>query len=88
MPRCPYRHTGAGARADEGITVRGASADSHTLALDIRLCNGGVVLVDRIAQITARTLALAGAASPQWAREPAQVIAATIPGGQHCAVEG
>jgi pimeloyl-ACP methyl ester carboxylesterase len=47
---------------------------AHTLPYDIRLCNDGMVPLDRLAKITARTLALAGGASLDWAREVARVI--------------
>ena len=61
---------------------------AHTLPYDITLCNSGVAPRDRLAKITAPTLALAGGASPAWAREVARVIATTIPNGQLRVLEG
>ena len=57
----------------------GMLAIAHTLPYDITLGNGGEVPVDRLAKITARTLALAGGASAGWAVEAAETIAATVP---------
>ena len=38
---------------------------AHTLAYDIRLCNDGIVPVDRLARISCPVLATAGGASPR-----------------------
>jgi hypothetical protein len=56
----------------------GMVALAHTLAYDVTLGNGGIPPVDRLARITARTLALAGGASPPWAVEAVRTIAATV----------
>ena len=61
---------------------------ANTLPYEVTLCNGGSPPVDRLAQITARTLALAGGASPDWAREGARTIAATVPGAEQRVLEG
>jgi hypothetical protein len=86
---CPHRHTEEGARADSGRTALGASAASgRHPALDIRLCSGGSGTGKPHREDHARTLALAGGASPPWARDATQVIATTIPGAEHCVHEG
>jgi pimeloyl-ACP methyl ester carboxylesterase len=59
-----------------------------TLAYEVGLCNGGSLPVDRLARIAAPTLALAGGASPAWAREGARAIAAAMPHGQVRVLEG
>jgi pimeloyl-ACP methyl ester carboxylesterase len=61
---------------------------ARTLPYEVRLCNGGSVPADRLAAITAPTLALAGGASPGWAREAAATIAAAVPGGQLRVLDG
>ncbi len=61
---------------------------ANTLPYEITLCNGGSVPVDRLAQVRTRTLALAGGASPDWARAGARTIAATIPGAEWRILEG
>jgi pimeloyl-ACP methyl ester carboxylesterase len=66
----------------------GMVALAHTLAYDVTLGNGGVPPVDRLAKVTARTLALAGGASPPWAAEAARTIAATVPGADHRVLTG
>lgn len=61
---------------------------ARTLACDIRLCNGGSIPAGLLASITAPVLALAGRASPAWARDTAAAIAAAVPSGQHRVLEG
>jgi pimeloyl-ACP methyl ester carboxylesterase len=61
---------------------------AHTLPYELRLCNNGAVPRDRLARITAPTLALAGGASDSWAAEVARTIAATIPDAEHRVLEG
>lgn len=61
---------------------------ANTLPYEIMLCNGGSVPVDRLARVTARTLALAGGASPEWTREGARRIAAAIPAAEPRVLEG
>jgi pimeloyl-ACP methyl ester carboxylesterase len=59
-----------------------------TLAYEVGLCNGGAVPVERLARISAPTLALAGGASPAWARAAAEAIAAAAPNSQARVLEG
>ena len=61
---------------------------AHTLAYEVGLCNDGSVPVDRLSKISIPTLALAGGASPEWAREGAHAIAAAVPNGQARVLEG
>ena len=61
---------------------------AQTLVYDVTLCNDGSVPVDRLAKISAPTLALAGGASPAWAGEVARAIAAAVPDGQARVLEG
>ena len=57
-------------------------AFAPTLSHEVRLCNNGLVPTERLAEVTAPTLALAGEASPPWARDAARAIADAVPGGQ------
>lgn len=57
-------------------------AYAPTLSHEIRLCNNGIVPTDRLAEISAPTLALAGERSPAWARENARAIADVVPGAR------
>ena len=59
-----------------------------TLPYDIRLANNGSVPRTRLARISVPVLALAGGASPPWAREGASAIAEAVPGAQHRVLEG
>jgi len=61
---------------------------AHTLPYDIRLCSGGSVPVDRLAKIPAPALALAGGASPPWARDTAIAIATTVANGEARVLDG
>jgi len=61
---------------------------AHTLAYEVGLCNDGSVPVDRLSKISVPALALAGGASPEWAREGAHAIAAAVPNGQARVLEG
>jgi pimeloyl-ACP methyl ester carboxylesterase len=63
-------------------------AFAPTLAYDVRLCNDGTAPVDRLAKISAPTLALTGGASPAWAQAGAHTIAAAVPGGQALVLDG
>jgi pimeloyl-ACP methyl ester carboxylesterase len=58
------------------------------LAYDVRLGNGGVVPVVRLATIACPTVALAGGLSAPWALEGATAIAAAVPHGRAEIVEG
>lgn len=55
-------------------------AFASTLSYDVRLCNNGALPADRLAAISAPTLALAGATSPAWARDGARAIAGRVSG--------
>lgn len=61
---------------------------AHTLAYEVRLCNDGRVPLDRLAKVSAPSLAMAGGASPAWAQEGARTIAAAVPNGQARVLEG
>jgi pimeloyl-ACP methyl ester carboxylesterase len=61
---------------------------ANTLPYEVRLCNGGLVPTDRLANINVATLALAGGASPSWARDAARAIAEAVPEGRHRVLEG
>lgn len=61
---------------------------ANTLPYEIALCNDGSAPLDRLARITTPTLALAGGMSPDWARDAARVIAATVPGAESRVLEG
>jgi pimeloyl-ACP methyl ester carboxylesterase len=61
---------------------------AHTLPYDVLLCNGGAVPVERLANVTVPTLALAGGASAPWAARVAREVAAAIPGAHTQVVEG
>ena len=60
----------------------GMVALAHTLSYDIRLCNDGVVPVDRLARISCPVLATAGGASPDWAPAVAETVAAAASDGE------
>ncbi|TMD91002.1 MAG: alpha/beta hydrolase [Chloroflexi bacterium] len=61
---------------------------AHTLAYEVTLCNGGSVPAERLAKISAPTLALAGGSSPAWAGEAAKAIAAAVPNGHARVLDG
>jgi pimeloyl-ACP methyl ester carboxylesterase len=63
-------------------------AFAPTLSYEVRLCNNGLVPADRLAAVSAATLALAGGASPPWAHQAARAIADAIPAGQARVLEG
>ena len=58
------------------------TALAHTLAYDVRLCNDGVVPVERLAQISCPVLATASSASPAWAPAVAETIAGAVADGE------
>jgi pimeloyl-ACP methyl ester carboxylesterase len=62
-------------------------AFAPTLAQEVRLCNEGRVPSERLQQIGAPVLALAGGESP-WARTAADEIAAAAPGAHAQVLEG
>jgi pimeloyl-ACP methyl ester carboxylesterase len=57
-------------------------AFAPTLSHEIRLCNNGEVPTDRLADVPAPTLALAGETSPAWAHEAARAIAEQVRSGE------
>ncbi|HEY2161070.1 MAG TPA: alpha/beta hydrolase [Solirubrobacteraceae bacterium] len=63
-------------------------AFAPTLSYEVRLCNNGLVPSERLAGVGAPTLALAGEASPPWAHDVAQAIAAAVPRGQARVLSG
>jgi pimeloyl-ACP methyl ester carboxylesterase len=62
-------------------------AIAHTLPYDVRLCNDGVVPVQRLAQISCPVLATAGL-STAWAPAVAQTIAEAVPAGEWRLLDG
>jgi pimeloyl-ACP methyl ester carboxylesterase len=58
------------------------TAYASTLSHEVRLSNNGAVPADRVAKITVPVLALAGGASPAWARQVPEAIAHAVPNGQ------
>lgn len=56
-------------------------AFAPTLSHEIRLCNDGELPADRLAEVSASTLALAGETSPAWAHKGARAIADQVPTG-------
>ena len=63
-------------------------AFAPTLSHEIRLCNNGMVPTDRLAQVSAATLALAGGESPAWAHQGARAIAGAVPRSHARVLEG
>ncbi len=63
-------------------------AFAPTLSHEIRLCNNGVVPTDRLTQVSAGALVLAGGESPSWAHQGARAIADAVPKGHARVLEG
>jgi pimeloyl-ACP methyl ester carboxylesterase len=61
---------------------------AHTLAYDVRMCNEGVVPVDRLSAISCPVLATAGSLSPEWALTAVRTIAGAVPHGEWRVMEG
>jgi pimeloyl-ACP methyl ester carboxylesterase len=61
---------------------------AHTLSYDVRVCNDGVVPVDRLGRISCPVLATAGGASPTWAPAVARTIAGAVNEGEWRTLEG
>jgi pimeloyl-ACP methyl ester carboxylesterase len=59
-----------------------------TLPYDLAICGDQTLPVDRLASISAPTLALSGGASPEWARNAVDAVAAAIPGAEHVSLAG
>ncbi len=61
---------------------------AHTLPYDVRMCNVGVVPVERLTRISCPLLVTAGSLSPGWALEVAKSVAAAVSGGEWRVLEG
>ncbi len=59
-----------------------AQAIAHTLAYDVRLCNDGVVPVQRLADIGCPTLAMSGGKSAPMFEQAVRSIAEAVPDGR------
>jgi hypothetical protein len=61
---------------------------AHTLVYDVRLCNEGVVPVERLAGIQSPVLATTGSLSPGWAATAVRTIAGAVQHGDWRVLEG
>jgi pimeloyl-ACP methyl ester carboxylesterase len=62
---------------------------AHTLPYDLAVCGPGCALpADRLAKITAPTLALGGGDSPRWMTEAARAVAAVVADGRYLTIAG
>jgi pimeloyl-ACP methyl ester carboxylesterase len=62
---------------------------AHTLPYDATVCTPGLVLpADRLATITAPTLAIAGSNSPPWILAAARAVADAIPKARYITLQG
>ena len=62
---------------------------AHTLPYDLAVCGPGCALpADRLARITAPTLALGGGESPLWMTDGARAVAAAVAGGRYLTIAG
>ena len=61
---------------------------AHTLPYDVRMCNVGVVPVERLTRISCPVLATAGSLSPSWALEVAQSVANAVSDGEWRVLDG
>jgi pimeloyl-ACP methyl ester carboxylesterase len=59
-----------------------------TLPYDLAICGAQTLPVDRLGNIAIPTLALSGGASPEWARNAVDAVAAAIPGSEHISLAG
>jgi pimeloyl-ACP methyl ester carboxylesterase len=66
----------------------GMEAIAHTLPYDVTICSAQSMPADRMAKIRVPTLAVAGGASPAWARSAVEALAATIPDAKQLTIEG
>jgi pimeloyl-ACP methyl ester carboxylesterase len=62
-------------------------AVAHTLPYELAICADQSV-PGRLASIGVPTLVLSGGASPIWARNAVDAVAALIPGAQHASLDG
>jgi pimeloyl-ACP methyl ester carboxylesterase len=63
-------------------------AMAHTLPYDLDVCGDQLIPTARLASIGVPTLVLGGGASPEWARNTVDAVAATIPGAQRALLDG
>jgi pimeloyl-ACP methyl ester carboxylesterase len=63
-------------------------AIAHTLPYDLAICGDQSVPTDRLAKIRVPTLVLSGGASPDWARNAVDAVAAAIPGARCVSLDG
>jgi len=61
---------------------------AHTLPYDLAICGDMSMPADRLATIAIPTLAISGGASPDWARNTVDAVAAAIPGARHTSLPG
>ena len=73
---------------EAGPDWSGMEAMAHTLAYDVTICNAQSMPVERMAEIAIPTLAVAGGASPDWARSAVRALAATIPDSKDLIIDG
>jgi pimeloyl-ACP methyl ester carboxylesterase len=59
-----------------------------TLSYEVRMCNNGEVPTDRLADVSAPTLAMAGEHSPAWAHAGTRMIAEHVPSGEARVIAG
>ena len=62
---------------------------AHTLPYDVAVCGPGCALpAERLATITAPTLAIGGGESPEWLRAATRAVADVIPGARYLTLDG
>ncbi|MET8267716.1 alpha/beta fold hydrolase [Micromonospora arida] len=66
----------------------GLTAVAHTLVYDSIVTAGGRLPADRLATITAPTLAVDSTGSPQWLRDASRAAAEAVPGGRSVSLDG
>ncbi|MBM7491412.1 pimeloyl-ACP methyl ester carboxylesterase [Micromonospora luteifusca] len=64
------------------------TAIAHTLPYDEIVTAGGRMPADRLAAITAPTLAVDSTGSPQWLRDGSRAAAEAVPGGRSVSLDG
>lgn len=83
----PQVPAGAIAAMEAGPGWSALEAIAHTLPYDLAVCADQVV-PSRLASIQVPTLVLAGGASPDWARNAVDEVAAVIPGARSASLAG
>ncbi|MEU1241911.1 alpha/beta fold hydrolase [Micromonospora parva] len=66
----------------------GLTALAHTLVYDAIVTAGGRLPAERLAAITAPTLALDSTGSPEWLRDASRAAAEAVPGGRSVSLDG